>query len=84
MPVTVKIVDRYDEIENQKLSSRENKEFMDKTNKMIMDINRAYQNMLNNLYESDIIDTDAEMKVFNAMLKSDGYGTDDISIKEDK
>ena len=35
LPVLIKIVNRYDEVENQRLSSKEGKEFMDKADKMI-------------------------------------------------
>ena len=38
LPITVKIVDRYDEIENQKLSSSESKKFLESTNKMVKEI----------------------------------------------
>ena len=51
LPVTVKIVDRYDEIENQNLSSADSKKFIKKTNEMINDVNKAFKKILNNLYE---------------------------------
>ena len=41
----------------------------------IKKINNAFKNQLSNLYQSDIVDTDAEMKVFEGMLKADGYDT---------
>ena len=78
LPVTVKIIDRYDEIENQNLSSTESKKFIRSTNKMVSDINLAFKKILNNLYQSEIIDTDAEMKVFNSMLKSEGFSDNEL------
>ena len=42
---------------------------------MMEKINTAFKNQLSNLYQSDIVDTDAEMKVFDSMLKADGYDT---------
>ena len=72
LPITVKIVDRYDEIENQNLSSAESKKFLTSTNKMVKEINKAYKKILDNLYKKDIVDMDAEMKVFNSLLKADG------------
>lgn len=86
LPVTHNILNRYDEIENQRLNSSESKRFMQQTQSMIEKINEAFKNQLSNLYQSDIVDTDAEMKVFDAMLKADGYdvGSDFKIKKEDK
>ena len=75
LPVTLNIIKRYDEIENQNLNSKEGQQFMKQTEDMIIKINSAFKNQLSNLYESDIVDTDAEMKVFESMLKADGYDT---------
>ena len=77
LPVTVNILNRYDEIENQSLTTEESKKFMDSTKRMIEKINEAFKKQLSNLYQSDMIDTDAEMKVFESMLKADGYNLDD-------
>ena len=82
LPLTVKIIDRYDEIENQKLSSKDSKKFINNTNDMVKEINFAFRKILDSLYQKDIIDTDAEMKVFNSMLKSDGFDSDDLNIDE--
>ena len=75
LPVTLNILNRYDEIENQRLNSEESKKFMTQTKNMMEKINDAFKNQLSNLYQSDIVDTDAEMKVFDSMLKADGYDT---------
>ena len=72
LPVTINILTKYDEIENQKLNTEDSKKFMESTQKMVKKINEAFKKQLSNLYQSDMIDTDAEMKVFDTMLKSDG------------
>lgn len=82
LPITVSIVNRYDEIEDQNLSSEDSKKFQDKTSQMLGKISTSFQTMLNNLYQSDIIDTDAEMKVYEAMLKSDGFNDKEIVVKK--
>lgn len=79
LPVTLNIVRRYDEIENQDLSSKNSKEFFKSTNTMIKTINDAFKSILNNLYEDKMIDTDAEMKVFKSILKADGYEEEEDS-----
>lgn len=81
LPVTVDILNRYDEIENQQLSSKDSEKFMEDTKKMVERINKAFKKQLSSLYQSDMIDTDAEMKVFDSMLKSDGYNDDEFDIK---
>lgn len=64
LPVTVNILNKYDEIENQRLNTAESKKFMANIEKMVQKINEAFKKQLSNLYQSDMIDTDAEMKVF--------------------
>ena len=79
LPVTIKILTRYDEIENQRLNTTESKEFMELVKKMTEKIKNAFNEQLNNMYQTEMIDTDAEIKVFESMLKSDGF-LDDINI----
>ena len=84
LPITVKLVERYDEIENQKLSSSESKKFLQSTNKMIGEINRAYKKILSDLYRTDIVDMDAEMKVFDSLLKTDGFNDAEFPVKKEE
>ena len=73
LPVTIKILERYDEIENQKLNTTETKKFMNSVEGMISKIKQAFEEQLSNIYQTEMIDTDAELKVFESMLKSDGF-----------
>lgn len=85
LPVTLNILTKYDEIENHNLSSNDSKKFMKQTEDMIEKINIAFKSQLDNLYQSSIVDTDAEMRVFESMLKADGYDTtSDFQIKREK
>ena len=81
LPVLIKIVGKYDEVENQKLKSKEGKEFLVKADKMIADTKKAFSTILASLYQSDIVDADAEMKVYNTMLKADGIVDDNPIMK---
>ena len=83
LPVLLKIVNRYDEIENQRLESSDGKDFMKKADKMIGDTNKAFESILASLYQKDIMDADAEMKVYNMMLKADGIVDDNLIMKGD-
>ena len=84
LPVLIKIIDKYDEIENQKLISKEGKEFLTKANKMIKETNDAFKMILSSLYQKDIMDADAEMKVYEMMLKADGIVEEDLLKGSDK
>lgn len=72
LPVLIKIVNRYDEVENQSLKSEEGKSFIKKADKMIVDTNNAFQSLLSSLYQKDIMDVDADIEVYNLMMKADG------------
>ncbi len=81
LPVLIKITTRYDEIENTRLTSKDEKTFMTKAEKVIKDTNKAFKTILSHLYQKDIIDTDADMKVYELMLKADGIVEDNIIKK---
>jgi 5-bromo-4-chloroindolyl phosphate hydrolysis protein len=81
LPVLIKIVNRYDEVENKRLISKEGKEFMTKADKMIADTKKAFDQILASLYQKDIMDADAEMKVYDLMLKADGIAGDELIMK---
>ncbi len=82
LPVLIKITTRYDEIENTRLTSKDEKTFMTKAEKIIKDTNKAFKTILSNLYQKDIMDTDADMKVYELMLKADGIVEDNIIKSE--
>ena len=81
LPVLLKIVKKYDEVENQKLVSKEGNDFMKKADNMIYDTNNAFKSILASLYSRDIIDADADMKVYDMMLKADGIVADNLIMK---
>ena len=80
LPITIKILERYDEIENQKLTTKESKKFMSSVEEMIAKIKVAFEEQLTNVYQTEMVDTNAELKVFETMLKSDGF-LDEMNIK---
>ena len=84
LPVTVKLVDRYDEIENQKIVSNDTKKFNTNTLDTINEINDVFKKFLNNLYQSDMTDANVEIKVLNSMLKADGLDKNELGVKEGK
>ena len=83
LPVTMKILERYDEIENQRLNTKDSKKFMSSVEEMIAKIKAAFEEQLSNIYQTEMVDTDAELKVFESMLKSDGF-LDEIDFNIEK
>ena len=81
LPILTKIVNRYDEIENKRLTSSDSKDFMKKADKMIKDTKKAFDSILSDLYQKDIIDADADMKVYEMMMKADGIVEDNLLKK---
>lgn len=81
LPVLIKIVNRYDEVENQSLKSEEGKSFIKKADKMINDTNMAFQSLLSSLYQKDIMDVDADIEVYNLMMKADGMVDNNLIMK---
>ena len=55
---------------------------MTKAEKVIKDTNKAFKTILSNLYQKDIMDTDADMKVYELMMKADGIVEDNIIKNE--
>ena len=82
LPVLIKITTRYDEIENTRLTTPDEKKFMTKAQNLIKDTNKAFKTILSNLYQKDIMDTDADMKVYELMMKADGIVEDNIIKNE--
>lgn len=81
LPILIKIVNKYDEVENKRLISQEGKSFMLKADRMISDTNKAFETILSSLYQKDIMDADAEMKVYDMMLKADGITGENLIMK---
>lgn len=82
LPVTLKILKKYDEIENQSLDSKDSKEFMKTVEEKIAVISNAFKGQLAALYQQELIDVDAELGVLENMLKSEGYtDLEDFNIK---
>ncbi len=78
LPVLLKILKRYDEIENKELTSAESRQLLISITKTAKDLEIAFQNKLNELFSGDVMDADAEIKVLDTMLRNDGLLKDDI------
>lgn len=81
LPILVKISVKYEEIEDKDLISKEGSTFITKADKMIKETNQAFKTILSSLYKDDLLDADAEMKVYDLMLKADGIVGDNLLMK---
>ena len=81
---TVQLITKYDEIENQYMTSEEVANYFEKSKNMLIKIDRAFKKQLSNLYKEDILDSKADMKVFDTMLKSDGIDDNEIKVGGNK
>ena len=82
LPATVSIVGRYDDFEDQNLSSKDAKKFFEGAHESLKEINSSFKKILNNLYESDIENANIDMKVLNNLLKSDGFSEINVDKEE--
>lgn len=82
LPVTNKLVDRYDKIENVDLKSKDSIKFYKNTLDTLNEINTVFKKFLEKIYQDDMTDTKVEIKVLNTMLKTDGLTKDSIKVGE--
>ena len=78
LPVVLKIIEKYDEIENQEIDTEESTTMMNNTKNIVKKVNIELKRELGTLFESEIIDTEAEVKVLENMLNSEGFGENKI------
>ena len=85
LPVTLKILERYDEIENQKLNTDSAKKFMASVEEMVEKIKDAFEKQLSNIYQEEIVDRISSHFFFGvrSMLKTDGF-VDEIELEKKK
>ncbi len=83
LPVTTRIVDQYNNIEDKNISSKDGKTFVKDSKNMIDEVNTSFKKLLNSLYTSEIVNTDADMKVLNTMLKADGLNSLEVEKEDD-
>jgi len=84
LPVTLKLISRYEKLENQNLTSKESQKITVRIKTLLQDIIVSFENHLNRIYNNELEDMDAEIDVFNAVLKSDGLLNDSIMKGVDK
>lgn len=72
LPVIYKILVQYDEIEDQQLTGEVSRQLTERIVDLVKKLKPAFENKLNELNEGKVMDTDAEIRVLETMLKNDG------------
>ena len=71
IPTTLRLIKKYDEIENQNMTNDEVQTYMKKTKSVFRSLNNTYQKMLFSFYSKDIIDQTADIEVLSSLLKAE-------------
>ena len=80
----IKILEQYDEIEDNRLKGSEAVNFIRKVEDLILQIRNAYERGLNDLYSDDILDSSVELKVLESDVNSQiGDFKSDFNLQED-
>ena len=79
LPTTIKLLEQYVVLQNQGLRTGNIDEGMTKIETMLEKIITAFQQQLDSLFENDVVDITAEIKVMEKMMASEGLtGTNDF------
>ncbi len=72
LPTTLKLVEKYRYYEEQDVQVRSVKEARVEIEKALDNINVAFKNLLNSLYQEDTLDVSTDIKVLETMLAQEG------------
>ncbi len=83
LPTTIKLLERYVELQNQGLDSGNVREAMGRIAGMLYTIRQAFERQLDSLFAQDVVDINAEITVMEQMLQAQGLqDTQDFTTKE--
>lgn len=76
LPTIAKLLDYYAELEQQTFVSENVKESKAKIEGMLNQVEQAFQEQLDRLYDAEAIDISSDIKVLESMLQAQGFMTD--------
>ena len=71
--MSIGIIEKYNEIEDKRLTSADSKKFMQSSENVIAALREGFKNVLNGLYESDIVNANAEIQTLETVMKMGGF-----------
>ena len=79
LPTTIKLLEQYVVLQNQGMRVGNIDEGMTKIENMLEKVIAAFQQQLDSLFENDVVDITAEIRVMEKMMASEGLaGTNDF------
>lgn len=78
LPITIKLVSSYKELNNQVVQGYNIKNAKAEIKKSIDLINKAFENLLDGLYEDVVLDISTDITVLETLFKQEGLGEEDF------
>ena len=78
MPITIKLINSYEELNNQVVQGDNIKNAKSEIEKSIELINKAFENLLDDLFEDVALDISTDISVLKTLFKQEGLSEEDF------
>lgn len=82
LPITIKLINSYEELNNQVIQGDNIKNAKIEIEKSIDLINKAFENLLDDLFEDVVLDISTDISVLKTLFKQEGLGEEDFKNKK--
>ena len=82
LPTTIKLMEQYVTLQNQGMRTENIEEGMQRIETMLDKVIVAFQRQLDSLFESDVVDITADIRVMEQMMKSEGLTNEQDFVYE--
>ena len=82
LPITIKLINSYEELNNQVIQGDNIKNAKIEIEKTIDLINKAFENLLDDLFEDVVLDISTDISVLKTLFKQEGLGEEDFKNKK--
>lgn len=82
LPITLKLINSYEELNNQVIQGDNIKNAKIEIEKSIDLINKAFENLLDDLFEDVVLDISTDISVLKTLFKQEGLGEEDFKNKK--
>ena len=82
LPITIKLINSYEELNNQVIQGDNIKNAKIEIEKSIDLINKAFENLLDDLFEDVVLDISTDIYVLKTLFKQEGLGEEDFKNKK--
>ena len=81
LPMTVKILEKYRDFENERIPSEQLKEGKAEIEETLEKVHIAFENLREKLFREDILDVSTDLDVLETMMSQEGLIDNDLSMK---